>query len=347
MRRPRGRLTRRCGLAGLLVGLSACATAAPTVQSLAPHASLRPSPTMTLRPTARASPVVRRAAPVRRSPPLAPPFALGTRVVTVLDPTRGTPARGPTPAHSGRVLTTTVWYPVRGPASAGVVSDATPLAGAFPLIAFAHGFDVTPARYASLTEQLAGAGYVVAAPLFPISGAGLPGPPSEDDMANQPGDLSAVITAMLRAATPGGWLAGAVDPRRIALVGHSDGAETVAAMMVVPADRDPRVGAAVILAGQLPTWGGEPEPERIPILLEQGRDDTINPPYLSQDLFAALHPPKSYLDVFTGTHIEPVVGTSVDAVAVRASVVAFLDLTFHPTRSALRDLLRWADDPGV
>jgi predicted dienelactone hydrolase len=144
-------------------------------------------------------------------------------------------------------------------------------------VVFAHGFDVSPQTYARLLRQVAAAGYVVAAPLFPISGAGLPGPPREDDMPNQVLDLRATISTMLAMSSTRSWLAGRLDPRAIAVMGHSDGAETAAATVLLEANHDPRVRAAVILAGQVPTWGAL-DPVAVPTLVMQGSADAINPP---------------------------------------------------------------------
>ena len=64
-------------------------------------------------------------------------------------------------------------------------------------VVFAHGFAVTPAIYSSLLQSWARAGFVVAAPLFPLSSAGAPGGPDENDVLNQPADMSFVITSLL------------------------------------------------------------------------------------------------------------------------------------------------------
>src|SRR5690349_16645672 len=54
-----------------------------------------------------------RPAPSARSldVPAHPPYAVGVRHVRIVDPTRSTPPRAPSPAHRGRVLDTTFWYP--------------------------------------------------------------------------------------------------------------------------------------------------------------------------------------------------------------------------------------------
>ena len=86
---------------------------------------------------------------------------------------------------------------------------------------FAHGYDVTPDFYAPLLERWAAAGYVVAAPVFPIL-SGSDGGTSHVDYEKTFGDASFVITQVL-GLPRGEPLAGMVDPDRIAAAGHSDG----------------------------------------------------------------------------------------------------------------------------
>jgi hypothetical protein len=114
----------------------------------------------------------RRAAPVSQfaepgfAPPPAPvaPFAVGVLDVTYTDTTRGTAARGSAPASSTRPISVTVRYPAEGDPSTPPAQDAPALDDAFPLVVFAHGFDVSADTYATLETQLAAAGFVVAAP---------------------------------------------------------------------------------------------------------------------------------------------------------------------------------------
>ena len=94
----------------------------------------------------------------------------------------------------------TIRYPAGGRRPASTVPRA-PAArrGPFPLVVFGHGFAVTPAPYAPLLRAWARAGYVVAAPIFPLENANAPGGPNESDLVNQPRDMSFVITRMLAA----------------------------------------------------------------------------------------------------------------------------------------------------
>src|SRR5207253_210206 len=88
---------------------------------------------------------------------------------------------------------------------------ATP--GRHPLIVFAHGFALTPATYHHLLDAWAQAGYVVAAPVFPLTTANAPGGPDEADIVNQPRDMSFVITKLLAEnARARGVLADRIDP---------------------------------------------------------------------------------------------------------------------------------------
>jgi alpha-beta hydrolase superfamily lysophospholipase len=283
-------------------------------------------PSLTAQPSVTTSPS---AMPVpstasRRGNRPGPPFAVGFRRVSIVDRAAGTPARGDHGPRGDRPLVTSVWYPRVGTRSAGGV-------GRFPLVVFAHGFNVTPQTYARLLDEIAAQGYVVAAPLFPISGAGLSGPPREDDLPNQALDLRAVISAMTTGRAGAPQVTSMIDPGRVAVVGHSDGGETVAALLLVPRDRDPRVSAAVILAGQVPTWAAI-APTPTPVLVEQATADTINAPRGSRALYARLDPPKAYLNVIGANHLDVLIGTGRQSAAVRATIIAFLAAEL--TRSA-------------
>ena len=61
-----------------------------------------------------------------------------------------------------RTLTTTVTYPSSG--------------GPFPLIVFAHGYQLGPANYGQIMRAIAAGGYVVAAPSFPLADAAVAEP---------------------------------------------------------------------------------------------------------------------------------------------------------------------------
>lgn len=277
-------------------------------------------------------------------------YAVGVQLAQAIDPFRWTPARGSTPAHIGRILNTAYWYPTAGPASGTDRPFAAPVRGHFPLVIFAHGFDANAATYRVLLHDIAAAGYVVAAPEFPISGIDGSGPPREDDNVNQPADLSAVITATAHwASLAGHWLNGTVDVSRIAAVGHSDGGSTVAAMTLDTGYSDTRVTAAVVLAGaEMPMPGGRYGAKAtVPLLVEQGDHDPYNGYLYGYAVFADAHGPKAMLTTIGGQHITPVIGSGTQPLLVRSCVVAFLDAQTRGSSTAFWTLAADGNVPGV
>jgi fermentation-respiration switch protein FrsA (DUF1100 family) len=233
-----------------------------------------------------------------------------------------------------RPLVTYVRYPALGSAGRRDVSDA-PAArpyGPFPLVVFGHGFAVTPGLYQRLLQSWTRAGYVVAAPVFPLENANAPGGPNEADLTNQPADISFVISSLLAASGAGsGPLAGLIDPSRIAVAGQSDGGDTALA---------PRVGAAVILSGaEMPGVGGFTFPAGSPPLLAtQGTADTVNPPSLSNELFHAAQRPKYLLSLTGAEHLPPYSVQQPQLGIVERVTVAFLDGYLKSRSDALRRL---------
>ncbi len=200
--------------------------------------------------------------------------------------------------------------------------------GPFPLVVFGHGYAVTPAPYAPLLRAWTRAGYVVAAPVFPLENANAPGGPNEADLVNQPRDMSFVISGMLALGQArSGFLGGLVDPRRIAVAGQSDGGETALAVAYDRHFRDQRVRAAVILSGaELPGTGGfdfpRPSP---PLLATQGTADAINPPSYTSAFFDVAPPPKYLLTMFGASHLGPYTDRQPQLGIVERVTVAFLD----------------------
>jgi dienelactone hydrolase len=171
--------------------------------------------------------------------------SVATTTMTFVDSSRATPPWDGMPGKPSRTLVTTIWYPAR--ASGSVAAGAN---GPYPLIVFAHGLGGSPQEYQQLLTAWAAAGYVVAAPLFPLSSSETPGGPDGGDIGNQPGDMSFVIDQVLSAsASPNGPLSGLVDPNEIGAAGHSNGAITTLGLVANSCCRDTRVRAAVVMAG--------------------------------------------------------------------------------------------------
>jgi hypothetical protein len=255
-------------------------------------------------------------------------FAVGLRILKFVDPSRTIVLKG---RRLPRTLITYVRYPAIGPAGQTDVANATPAStsGPFPLIVFGHGFDVTPAIYAGLLQSWARAGFVVAAPVFPLGNANTPGGAQESDVITQPGDMSFVISSMLAlGAAPSGTntFAGLVDPSRIAVAGHSDGAESALAVAYSRRYRDPRVRASVILSGaEMSGIGGYSyAPGSPPLLAVQGTADTFNEPHYTYTYFRHARRPKYLLRLIGAEHLPPYTDEQPQLSIVERVSIAFL-----------------------
>ena len=199
-------------------------------------------------------------------------------------------------------------------------------AGLRPLIVFAHGFALRPASYAGMLNAWAAAGYVVAAPVFPLTNASAPGGPREADIINQPRDVSLVITRLLAMSRrSAGVLAGKIDPARIAVAGQSDGGVTALAVAYDSRFRDRRVDAAVILSGaRLGGMGAFPR-RGPPLLAVQGSADTLNAPVTTATYFGLASRPKFLLWLLGASHLRPYTDEQPQLGIVERSTIAFLD----------------------
>jgi predicted dienelactone hydrolase len=251
-----------------------------------------------------------------------------------------------------RTLLTYVRYPALGAPSLTDVRGA-PAAradGPFPLIVFGHGFAVTPELYAGLLQAWTRAGYVVAAPVFPLENANAPGGPDESDLTNQPADMRFVISRLLAAGAAGsGPLAGLIDPTRIAATGQSDGGDTALAVAYNRNFRDPRISAAIILSGaEMPGVGGFTfPPGSPPLLATQGSADTINPPGLTNAFFEVARRPKYLLSLPGAEHLPPYSDQQPQLAIVERVTKAFLDGYLKGNARALERLTALGNVPGT
>jgi dienelactone hydrolase len=257
---------------------------------------------------------------------------IGLRVLRLVDRSRVAVFRD---GRSGpRTLVTYVRYPRSG-------------GGPFPLIVFGHGFALLPGAYAKLLDAWTRAGFVVAAPVFPVENEHAPGGPDESDLINQPGDMSFVVSRLLAASSSErSPLHGLIDPARIAVAGHSDGAETAFAVAYEEHFVDRRVRAAVILSGaELPPetvvrGGSSP-----PLLAVQGTADPINPPSGSYSLFRAVARPKYLLKLLGAGHLPPYTTAARQLQVVERVTIAFLDRYLRD--GTLHQLLVAGRAPGI
>ncbi|HEY2355405.1 MAG TPA: hypothetical protein VGH79_10970 [Gaiellaceae bacterium] len=222
----------------------------------------------------------------------------------------------PSGKREPRPVTTAFWYPP--------VRDGK---GPFPLIVFGHGFASRPSWYRRLLSDWAQAGYVVAAPIFPLGNVNAPGGPNESDIVHQPGDMSFVITKVLAlSASSTSSFSGLVDPDKVAIAGQSDGAMTAFAAAYEKPWLDPgqRIKAALILSGAILGPKRYVEHTGVPLLAVQGLADTINPPKYARQLFRSVGRPKFLLLLRGAGHLPPytVAGPTFDT--VRSVTIAFL-----------------------
>lgn len=196
--------------------------------------------------------------------------------------------------------------------------------GPFPVVVFGHGFSVSPQPYSDLLDAWTRAGYVVAAPVFPLENVNAPGGPNERDLVNQPRDMSLVISELLAAAGP---LARLIDPVHVAVAGQSDGGDTALAAAYDPTVRDPRINAAVILSGAEDPFTAPFTMPRDgpPLLAIQGTADTINPPDMTYSFFREATPPKFLLRLPGAGHQPPYTQPGPDLTAVERMSIAFLN----------------------
>lgn len=275
------------------------------------------APTTTSTTQAEVATGVPAVVPVTTTAPVPTPAApggVGVRVLTLVDPSRTTGARGSHGELPDRTLTVTVRYPDGTPAGPDEDPDAEPY-GPAPLVVFAHGFDVSQATYAPLLHDLAAAGFVVAAPEFPLSSSTLPGAAVEGDEAEQARDVSFVVD-QLEGGSADPDLTAAIRTGPVGLVGHSDGAVTVLLDAFAPAFADPRVGAVVDASGLLDTYGGPWFSTTDPPLLSlHGGSDELNPLSADERLVSADPGPARLVVVEGASHLGAVTGAAEPVVA--------------------------------
>jgi fermentation-respiration switch protein FrsA (DUF1100 family) len=284
--------------------------------------SVTTAPVTTPSVTAAAAPTVVTSTSVpRRSP-----FPIASLNLALVDTGRPTVSHGRLLSTS-RALPTTVWYPAAGP-------------GPWPLVVFGHGYGVGPTPYTHLVQTWAAAGYVVAVPTFPLADQAIDGANlDEADLQNEPTDISFVITSVLRLTQ--------VDPRHIAVTGHSDGGEAALSDGFQPGLVDPRVQAVIAMSVQPvpapPTYPTGPRP----VLFVQGDADTINPPGLGRAAYDQAAAPRFYLDLLGGGHLPPFAGGTRWQPVVEQVTTAFLDRYLSGRTSTAGALLADGNQPGV
>jgi len=194
-----------------------------------------------------------------------------------VDPSRDTPANRKFRGVKGRALKAQVWYPARGGFSLRARPRAVATGGPFPLIAYSHGFHSSRSEATQMAKRFASHGIITVATDFPLSNwRPHGGTPTLDDLHNQPGDLSFLIDEMLRKSSmPGNLFHGAVDAERIGAAGISMGGMTTLLASYHPTLHDPRIRAAMNIAGPISMFGPGFFQRDIPLLQVHGDADAI------------------------------------------------------------------------
>ena len=332
MQTPRKTLyIRRSLLAAAIIFVTALAVALSTTRRETPTSggvSRLRNPTSTALPATTSLPEASQAT-IR---PLVVQYAFQSEVVTLVDPSRSTPARGLVPALGSRTLLTEILTPVGVP-------------GRMPLIVFAHGWSSSPSTYEKLLEAWAAAGYMVAAPTFPDSTDTSPGSPVSN-YPDQAHDISFVITSLLSK------FSGEVDQDRIAVGGHSDGGTDVALLALNPEYADHRIRAYLSLSGEIPLdipgrWGVQTPGD---LLVVVGTNDDYGLQARSTRVYQTAGMVKALLTVHGGDHLNMYIGSSPQARSLRVKTVEFLDISLRSAVVApaeLATVLESSIDPSI
>lgn len=283
-------------------------------------------------------------------------LGVGVARCTFIDHTRSVLDYATTPAtvrSTSRTLLTEIRYPTQSTiGSSREIVGAAPARrnGGYPVIVFAHGYNVTPDTYAPLLDAWTRAGFVVVAPFFPDEKASTItaeyGADTEADLANEPADLTFVTQETLHAsaATSPGCpvLHGLVNPTQIALTGQSDGADAVA-MLFFDKGEDPQgvrftrlhrgidYRALIVMSGaEIAHQSYSVLASRPSLLMIQSLADPCNPVRSAEKLYRAVRQSnKWFLALRSAHHLPPFDGVDQPAfTVVSATSIAFLRMSF-------------------
>ncbi|MFG2058311.1 alpha/beta hydrolase family protein [Micromonospora sp. NPDC048930] len=234
-----------------------------------------------------------------------------------------------------RPLPVTVWYPARGAAGGAPERSAPAATGRFPVVMFSHGLGARPEDYQLLLSRWAAAGFVVAAPRFPHTGAGGDGNPL--DVLNQPADVSYALTQVLALNTKAGDpLRGRLDPDRVAAAGHSAGGVTTIGLFT--AGRDERLDAGIVFAGTALGVGTGFAGAAAPQLFVHGEADEVVSYAAGKAVYDAVPWPKAMLSLPRGDHGRALLSNGKALRVVADTTLEFLRWTLYGDAAAKKRL---------
>jgi len=221
-------------------------------------------------------------------------FELETAKFEITDESRKTPALGEFEGANCRKLKGLIWFPKNANS-------------AHPLLVFSHGLGSYHKGSRHIAEHLARNGYVVAAIDFPLSNARSPaGDPQLLDIANQPGDVSAVIDHLFtldsKVDSP---LYKRINRDKVGAYGLSLGGLTTALSVYHPDFTDSRIKTAVMMAPPVETFSQaffESNP-KVSSLLLSGSLDLVVPEEANASLVQERHQRGWFLSLDKGSHL--------------------------------------------
>ncbi len=227
---------------------------------------------------------------------LAPgPHRAASRNYSFVDESRPTAENRGAPGKPNRNLNTTLWYPE------GYPEDIPDL---LPLIIHSHGILSERTELAYVAEALASRGYVVAAANYPLTSGETAGGANANDVINQPGDISFLIDSILALSGDEKPFVGDIDETRIGLTGYSLGGLTTYLTTYHADWRDPRIAAAVAIAGPSAAFTSEFfSTTSIPFLAIAGTADALIEHRRNALDIPQRSPQSSLITIEGGTHL--------------------------------------------
>lgn len=288
------------------------------------------------------------------SVPSAPTYSVGITHCTFTDTTRvllNYATSHPSVLSRRRTLVTEIRYPTTPvPSSNRESNNSVPASkvGGFPSIIFAHGYNVTPDTYAKLLDTWVRKGFVVIAPVFPgeePAEVTRQDVDTEADLYNEPADITFVTRHVLRDSAVRSrscpLVAGLINPERLALAGHSDGAIAVG-LLAFSTGRDPQgvayralrsgldIRSVIVMSGAVD--GEAPYAStstRSSLLVIQSARDQCNAPFYGLQIYRDVHQNnKWFLELLRAHHLPPFDGEDIVAFPVVARVTtSFLEFS--------------------
>lgn len=195
------------------------------------------------------------------------PHHVSHQTISWVDTSRPTMPNRDFKGRDSRELKGRIWFPAD--------KEGAP----YPLVIYSHGYMSQYKEGEYILEFLASHGFVAVSVDFPLSNGSSPGGAVISDITNQAGDISFLIDQMLaRTKQPDNLLSGRVDGDRIAALGLSLGGLTTELAAFDPQRKDPRIRAAISMAG--PSQFLTPEffdGSAIPFMYIGGTADAIVP----------------------------------------------------------------------